>query len=121
MMAASREDIAGWLRAAKASGASHMLVICDTFDHSDYPVNAVTPEDALARYDAPGEMQRVMEVYDMGLGIEAQLSERRALHLPEQTLAPDPDKPATGGYGNSIELLRLSRSNGSISTRGTIR
>ena len=73
-MAATKEDIRGWLRHAKQTGASYMLVVCDTFDHSDYPVMADTPEIALARYDAPGEMQRVMEVYDLTLGLEDQLA-----------------------------------------------
>lgn len=36
------------------------------------------------RYDAPGEMQRVMEVYDLRLSIEDQLNEHRAMHLPKR-------------------------------------
>jgi len=59
-----------------------MIVVCDTFDHEDYPVYAATAEECVATYKAPGEMQRVMEVYDLAADKAAQLREARAMHLP---------------------------------------
>ena len=37
-MPTTQKDIRGWLHRGKEKGATHVLVVCDTFDHSDYPV-----------------------------------------------------------------------------------
>lgn len=81
-MAASKEDIRGWLRAGKAEGATHVVVVCDGFDYDDYPVYVFPGEDVRERAEAykKKEMQRVMEVYALHLDIEDQLSEYRAFH-----------------------------------------
>ena len=58
-----------------------MIVMCDTYDHEDYPVFVKSGEvvaDAIKR--ATGSMARLMEVYAMHLDLEAQLSEHRAYH-----------------------------------------
>jgi hypothetical protein len=39
-MAATKQDIIGWLDRGKAQGATHVIVVCDTFDWDDYPVFA---------------------------------------------------------------------------------
>lgn len=85
-MAASKSDIRQWLHEAKTDGATHMLVVCDTFDHENYPVNVKAGEDVRERAkDFDGKnMQRVMEVYALHLDIEAQLSENRAFHYEGQ-------------------------------------
>lgn len=75
-MAASQEQIKTWFEKAEAEKATHMLVICDTFDHDDYPVNFHSEAAARRRYDDPGDMQRVMEVYKVSLGWEAQADGR---------------------------------------------
>lgn len=82
-MAASKNDISGWFDQGVAQNAKHMLVICDTFDYDDYPVYTFTDEACIKRYNTPGEMQRVMEVYDLLADKDSQLSERIAMHLPE--------------------------------------
>ena len=76
-MAATREDIRAWLGQAKMRGVSHMVVMCDTYDHSDYPIYTNDPHKTA--YEA-GSMQRLMEVYSLALDIEGQLNERRAFH-----------------------------------------
>lgn len=78
----TRELIADWFDRGVSKGATHMLVVCDTFDHTDYPVYAMTDEACLKKFDAPGEMQRVMEVYDLRLDKAMQMAETRARHLP---------------------------------------
>jgi hypothetical protein len=78
--------ISEWFDDAKISGATHMLVVCDTYDHVDYPVRVKSTDDGrkiFAAYNGPN-MQRVMEVYDLSLDKFSQLSERRAFHLPPQ-------------------------------------
>lgn len=59
-----------------------MLVICDTFDYDDYPVYVKTEADCLMRHRNPGDMQRVMEVYDLRADKAGQMAERRAMRLP---------------------------------------
>jgi hypothetical protein len=91
MGAATKDDIRSWLANAQRKGATHMLVACDTFDHEDYYVLVMPGEDAALVYrehDGPN-MQRVHEVYDLSLPIEAQLAEFRAMHLP---FSSEPEK-----------------------------
>lgn len=81
-MAATREDIRGWLNYAKSKNATHMIVVCDTFEWEDYPVEVYPDQivaDVVKKYS--DNMQKVMEVYNMSLDLESQLSETRAYHL----------------------------------------
>lgn len=81
-MAATREDISGWFDDGLKQGARHMIVVCDTFDHDDYPVFTLSDEECVSKYKAPGDMQRVMEVYDLRADKGEQMNERRAMRLP---------------------------------------
>ena len=65
-----------------------MFVVCDTFDHEDYPVKIMRGEDPLKKYSELNgkNMQRVIEVYNMSMDIEAQIREARAFHLEEHKL-----------------------------------
>ena len=73
----TREDIRGWLTQGKEQGSTHVIVMCDTFDHEDYPVFVEPGEDA--RDKAPkGNMQRIMECYSLSLPFDEQLDEHRA-------------------------------------------
>ena len=84
-MAASRKEISDWFDEGIQDKRSHMIVVCDTFDHDDYPVYADTDDDCRERYnDLNGKnMQRVMEVYDLRQDKAAQMDESRAWHLPQ--------------------------------------
>lgn len=79
----TKEDIKEWLNRPH-EGMSHMLVVCDTFDHGDYPVfisKEKKIEDAIADYSK--NMQRVIEIYSFSPKYtqDEQLNERRARHL----------------------------------------
>ena len=37
-MAATKKEIRQWLEHGKAQNATHMIVVCDTYDWEDYPV-----------------------------------------------------------------------------------
>lgn len=80
----TQADIAGWFDEGKKHGHTHLLVVCDTFDHEDYPVYASSDAEALAQYAHYNglNMQRVMEVYDLHKDKAAQLAEHRSMHLP---------------------------------------
>lgn len=81
-VAATKQDIAGWFDDGVRGGATHLIVVCDDFDHEDYPVYVKPGEDARQQADAQGQksMQRVMEVYALHLDKWTQLSEPRAFH-----------------------------------------
>lgn len=74
-MYATKSVIYSWLMSAKKNKATHMLVCTDTYDYSDYPVEVKASEDVRKiynQYQGPN-MQKVMEVYNLSMDIEAQL------------------------------------------------
>lgn len=77
-MAASNSDIGFWFDRLKAEGATHMVVVCDTFDYEDYPV-PVKPgqsaRDVAKQYDGEN-MQQVMEVYNLSMDRNTQVNTR---------------------------------------------
>lgn len=80
-MATTQSEIRRRLAEGKAKGATHTIIVCDTFDHEDYPVHVMPDDDVRKKAANPGEMQRVMEVYSHRLDHEAQLAEHRAFHF----------------------------------------
>lgn len=80
-MAATKEDIRGWVTDAEP-GSTHVIVVCDTYDHEDYPVDVSKDQNIFDRIDyyKNCSMQRVMEVYNLNMDIEEQLAEHRAWH-----------------------------------------
>jgi hypothetical protein len=82
-MAARYEDISRWVYRAKEEGFTHLIVVCDTYDHDDYPVYVSKEEDINERIEhfRKASMQRIMEVYKMSMDLETQLNERRAYHV----------------------------------------
>lgn len=79
----TKEEIDDWFDRGVKMRATHMLVICDTFDHEDYPVFSMSPAECLQKYKTPGEMQRVMEVYDLACDKNKQLNQTRTFNLPK--------------------------------------
>jgi len=81
-MAASQNDIEGWVRSALKKGCTHLLVVCDDFDYEDYPVEVMEGEDIRTKMEEYNfkNMQRIMEVYSMKMPIDLQLLERKAWH-----------------------------------------
>jgi hypothetical protein len=80
MSAATRQEISEWFDLGRNANTrpKYMLVICDTYDHDDYPSYFTTRESALDKIANPGNMQRVMEVYDLTLNKDEQLDLFRA-------------------------------------------
>ena len=67
--------IGKWLLGARENGASHLIVVCDTFDHDDYPVE-VMPDQDVHKVEAEYRskpMQQVMEVYWIAGDLNQQL------------------------------------------------
>lgn len=79
----TKQEISQWFDRGVTEGYSHMIVVCDTYDHEDYPVYARGDADCLnkhAHYDGLN-MQRVMEVYDIRQTKEPQM-QGRTMRLP---------------------------------------
>lgn len=76
----TRDDIKRWLDAAKAEGATHMIVKWDDFEgpYADYPVSVMPGEDP--REVARRHSDPVVECYALHLPLEPQLAEHRAHH-----------------------------------------
>jgi len=89
----SKTEIRAWFQQGVSQGANYMVVMCDTFDYTYYPVYYFTTDDV--RSCAPGSMTRLMEIYDLSMDREQQLDEERAMHLPPQPqpqLQPQPQE-----------------------------
>ena len=77
-MAATPDDIKHWIQGAQKSGATHLIVVCDTWDWDDYPVYVTAEEDVyekISEHDGKN-MQKIMEVYNLALDIDEQLAIR---------------------------------------------
>ena len=85
-MATTKQDIKGWFDRGVKEKQAYLIVVCDDFDHSDYPVYIGPDDDFYESYDGHNgkNMQRIMEVYDLKLDCESQLNEHRAFHMPKR-------------------------------------
>lgn len=77
-------EISQWFDNGKRDGYTHMIVVCDTFDHDDYPVYAhgKTFYEVYDRYASGQNMQKIMEVYDLITDKDAQMKQFRAWSVP---------------------------------------
>jgi len=68
-------DLIRWFKEGLKKKATHMLVVCDTFEYEDYPVYVSATEDVrkiFANFNGVN-MQRVMEVYNLSKSINEQM------------------------------------------------
>lgn len=81
-MSTSREQIRAWLLEGEAKGATHTIIVCDTFDYGDFPVHVMPGTDVRREEQKQRDMpmQRVMEVYSHKLDHQTQLNEPRSFH-----------------------------------------
>ena len=70
----SKKTTQEWFQEGVKEGASHMIVVCDTFEYEDYPVYIKPEEDFWKAYESYDEvnMQHIMEVYDLAKEFEEQ-------------------------------------------------
>lgn len=78
----TRKEISGWFDIGVAKGATHMLVVCDTYDWEDYPVYVAKHEDvhSVAARNSGPNMTKLMEVYNLAMDKERQLVQHRAFN-----------------------------------------
>ena len=78
-----RYDIEQWFDHGVHTNATHLIVVCDTYDYEDYPVYVTSIEDVrakVAQYSGPN-MQKVMEVYNLSEDKETQLHQTRSFNF----------------------------------------
>lgn len=78
----TKEEISRWFDQGVEQKSRFMIVMCDTFDHDDYPVFFNSALECSMRVKDPGAMQRPMEVYDLSKDKQHQLDQHRAWSLP---------------------------------------
>jgi hypothetical protein len=80
MAAATKEQISKWFDFAKQSGFAYMIIVCDMFEYTDYPVYVYAGNNLRERANRviATDMQVIMECYDLSMDKEAQFAERRA-------------------------------------------
>jgi hypothetical protein len=86
-------DIRGWIAEGKQQKAAYLIVVCDTFDHEDYPVFVKNEKDFYKSYDSHNgtNMQRIMEVYDLRKPTEPKLlGNKRVFDMPPRPTAKLP-------------------------------
>lgn len=82
-MATTPGDLSRWFDHGIEHGATHMLVIADMFDGSDFPIYVMPGEDVRAMAEAEKEkpLRHIMEVYALHVDKQKQLGEYRAFHF----------------------------------------
>lgn len=78
----TKEDLRDWFKRGVKKNYTHMIIVCDHFDYSDYPVYVGKHQNVRLienEYDHK-EMQSVMEVYNLKLDMEKQLNEHRSFN-----------------------------------------
>lgn len=73
----TRDVIRRWLVEGKERGATHVIVVSDTFDYTYSPSYVMPGENPRQK---AGEIGSVQEVYSLSRDIESQLAENRAFH-----------------------------------------
>lgn len=81
-MAATQKDLIQWFDEGVELGATHMVVICDTFDYDDFPVYVMPGQDArrVAEEKSSEPLARLMEVFNLSMSKNDQMSSGRAFN-----------------------------------------
>lgn len=80
----TKSQIKEWFDIGVENGATHMIVACDTFNYTDFPVwvtKEISIYDAIAAYDDEKRFLKIMEIYKMELGWEVQSSRERVRNV----------------------------------------
>jgi hypothetical protein len=86
-MSTTKENIQRWLERAKEQNATHLVVVCDKFDMEDFPIlvggDSIYQDiiSVIDRYKDDPDNYLIMEVYNMSINTEPQLTEYRVWHV----------------------------------------
>lgn len=82
-MGTSASEIRQWFESGVEQGATHMIVVCDTYDWEDYPIYVMPGQNAQSAYDElhGKNMQKVMEVYKLTEPADPQIGMPRCFNF----------------------------------------
>jgi len=82
-MSTTKEDLSRWFDNGLLVQATHMIIVCDTYDYEDFPVYVYATQDVKAEqaHQANKPMQKIMEIYNLSLNKEVQLNEPRSYNI----------------------------------------
>ena len=82
-MATTINRLKDWFLVGQEKEASHMIIVCNTFDWEDFPVYVMKDQNArdICKKYNTHEQSKVMEVYNINKDIESQLSKHRAMEF----------------------------------------
>jgi hypothetical protein len=83
-MSTTKETISNWFDEGIKRGATNMIIVCDSYDHIDYPVY-ISPDQSVRDVETEYKngkhsMQRIMEIYSLRGDKNSQMNEYRAFH-----------------------------------------
>lgn len=79
----TRQQIGEWFDKGLEQKATHMIIVCDTYDWENYPVYVKSTEkvkEIFSNYNNKN-MQKVMEVYNLALDKNEQLNDHRVFNF----------------------------------------
>lgn len=77
----TRAEIEVWFDRGVAKSATHMLIICDTFDWSDFPVYVTAEQNSReVAKGYSGDGYKIMECYSLSMDKKKQMMEHRAFN-----------------------------------------
>lgn len=81
-MGTSVATLSRWFDDGVTEGATHMVVVCDTYDWTDYPVYVTVDQDVrkVAAENSGPNMTKLMEVYNLSMSKEDQMAQFRAFN-----------------------------------------
>lgn len=81
-MAASKQDLISWFKRGVGLNATHMIVVCDTYEREDFPVYVSLAQDVhkVAEEYSGKNAQKIMEVYDLTMDMDVQMAQHRAFN-----------------------------------------
>ena len=102
-MATSKQQIGDWFENGLTNKQDFMIVVCDTYDWTDYPSYCKKDEfDLKYKQYSDQNMQQVMEVYDLSLDKDSQLNQHRCMNLPKKEDKSVSDKLMSSETQDSI-------------------
>jgi hypothetical protein len=110
--------ITNWIKQAAKENARWLIVACDTYDNSDYPISFREDQideclKKILHIKQGLNMQRLMEVYDLKKPIEDQLNAHRAMELPQKFIKID-DVKTTEQILAIKTLDKISKAGGAV-------
>lgn len=81
----SKIQISDWFDEGVKNSKEFMIVVCDTFDWTDYPVYCMESDFKTVYESHKINMQKVMEVYDLSMDKNDQLSQNVSMNIPQSS------------------------------------